>query len=264
MSSNGERGSLARVAGFDAVLVGSGINTLTAAALLARDGWSVCVLERSDRLGGAIRTEADYTLPGFTHEVISSWHPLFTGSPAYAELGDELASPRARVPQHGASDGDGVSRRRGDVPPDVARGQRDGVRALRRRGRRRVAAAVRGLHGERRPQLRRARHRALVGCGPLARPEDAAPLRSSRAARVRGACALDVPRLDDGDLRLGARARPPRTMGAPHGARARAGGLGLHDAGDRLRRSARRDAGPGRRRRPARRRPRRDRARRGR
>jgi len=75
---------------FDAVLVGSGINTLTAAALLARDGWSVCVLERSDRLGGAIRTEADYTLPGFTHEVLSSWHPLFQGSAAYAELGDEL------------------------------------------------------------------------------------------------------------------------------------------------------------------------------
>ena len=78
------------MATFDAVLVGSGINTLTAAALLARDGWGVCVLERSDRLGGAIRTEADYTLPGFTHEVLSSWHPLFTGSAAYGELGDEL------------------------------------------------------------------------------------------------------------------------------------------------------------------------------
>ena len=76
---------------FDAVLVGSGINTLTAGALLAKDGWSVCILERSDRLGGAIRTEADYTLPGFTHELMSSWHPLFVGSPAYAELGDELA-----------------------------------------------------------------------------------------------------------------------------------------------------------------------------
>ena len=78
------------MATFDAVLVGSGINTLTAAALLAREGWAVCVLERSDRLGGAIRTESDYTLPGFTHEVLSSWHPLFTGSAAYAELGDEL------------------------------------------------------------------------------------------------------------------------------------------------------------------------------
>ena len=75
---------------FDAVLVGSGINTLTAGALLARDGWSVCVLEQADRLGGAIRTERDYTLPGFTHEVMSSWHPLFQGSAAYAELADDL------------------------------------------------------------------------------------------------------------------------------------------------------------------------------
>ena len=72
MSMNRDRGSLARVTTFDAVLVGSGINTLTAGALLARDGWSVCVLERSDRLGGAIRTEPDYTLPGFTHELITS------------------------------------------------------------------------------------------------------------------------------------------------------------------------------------------------
>jgi phytoene dehydrogenase-like protein len=87
---NRDRGSLARVATFDAVLVGSGINTLTAGALLARDGWSVCVLERSDRPGGAIRTETDYTLPGFTHEVMSSWHPLFQGSAAYAELADDL------------------------------------------------------------------------------------------------------------------------------------------------------------------------------
>jgi len=78
------------MATFDAVLVGSGINTLTAAALLSREGWAVCVLERSYRLGGAIRTEADYTLPGFTHEVLSSWHPLFTGSAAYAELAVDL------------------------------------------------------------------------------------------------------------------------------------------------------------------------------
>jgi phytoene dehydrogenase-like protein len=78
------------MARFDAVFVGSGINALAGAALLARDGWSVCVLERDERIGGAIRTVADYTLPGFTHEVLSSWHPLFAGSAAYAELADEL------------------------------------------------------------------------------------------------------------------------------------------------------------------------------
>ena len=72
---------------FDAVFVGSGINSLVGAALLAREGWSVCVLERNDVAGGCIRTSTDLTLPGFTHEVLASWHPLFTGSAAYAELG---------------------------------------------------------------------------------------------------------------------------------------------------------------------------------
>jgi len=78
------------MATFDAVFVGSGINALVGAALLARDGWGVCVLERNDVAGGCIRTSHDLTLPGFTHEVLASWHPLFTGSAAYGELKDEL------------------------------------------------------------------------------------------------------------------------------------------------------------------------------
>jgi len=78
------------MATFDAVFVGSGINSLVGAALLAREGWSVCVLERNDVAGGCIRTSSDLTLPGFTHEVLAAWHPLFTGSAAYAELKDDL------------------------------------------------------------------------------------------------------------------------------------------------------------------------------
>lgn len=74
---------------YDAVAIGSGINSLAAAALLARKGWKVCVLERNDWLGGAIRT-AEITEPGFVHEVYSSWHPLFAGSAAYAELRSDL------------------------------------------------------------------------------------------------------------------------------------------------------------------------------
>jgi phytoene dehydrogenase-like protein len=76
---------------YDAVVVGSGINSLVAAALLAKGGWSVCVLERNDWLGGAIRT-AELTEPGFTHEVFASWHPLFVGSAAYAELKEDLGA----------------------------------------------------------------------------------------------------------------------------------------------------------------------------
>ena len=78
------------MAGFDAVFVGAGINSLAGAALLARDGWNVCVLEREDELGGCIKTREGLTTPGFTHELLAAWHPLWTGSPAYAELKDDL------------------------------------------------------------------------------------------------------------------------------------------------------------------------------
>jgi phytoene dehydrogenase-like protein len=78
------------VADYDAVVVGSGINSLACATLLARGGWRVCVLEREDALGGAIKT-AEITEPGFQHDVFSAWHPLWVGGAAHAELGDELA-----------------------------------------------------------------------------------------------------------------------------------------------------------------------------
>jgi phytoene dehydrogenase-like protein len=76
---------------FDAVIIGSGINSLAAGALLARAGWSVCVLERNDWLGGAIRT-AEITVPGFRHDVFSCWHPLWVGGAAGGLLGDDLAA----------------------------------------------------------------------------------------------------------------------------------------------------------------------------
>jgi phytoene dehydrogenase-like protein len=75
----------------DAVIVGSGINSLACAALLARAGWEVRVLERNEYLGGAIRT-AEITEPGYRHDVFSAWHPLWVGGAAHAELGDDLAA----------------------------------------------------------------------------------------------------------------------------------------------------------------------------
>lgn len=74
---------------YDVVFVGSGINSLVGAALLARAGRRVLVLERNDYLGGAIKT-AEITAPGFLHEVLASWHPLFVGSAAYGELANDL------------------------------------------------------------------------------------------------------------------------------------------------------------------------------
>ncbi len=76
---------------YDAVIVGSGVNSLACGALLARAGWRVCVLERNDWFGGAIRT-AEITEPGFHHDVFSAWHPLWVGGAAHAQLGDDLAA----------------------------------------------------------------------------------------------------------------------------------------------------------------------------
>jgi phytoene dehydrogenase-like protein len=79
------------MADYDAIIVGSGINSLACGALLARVGWGVCVLERNDWFGGAVRT-AELTEPGFQHDVFSAWHPLWVGGAAHALLGPELAT----------------------------------------------------------------------------------------------------------------------------------------------------------------------------
>lgn len=72
----------------DFVIVGSGINSLVCAALLAKAGHDVLVLERNDRLGGCIRSEELF--PGYVHDILSSSYPLFTTSPGYEALGDDL------------------------------------------------------------------------------------------------------------------------------------------------------------------------------
>ncbi|MCH0542423.1 NAD(P)/FAD-dependent oxidoreductase [Streptomyces sp. MUM 203J] len=66
----------------DAVVVGAGPNGLTAAAELARRGFSVAVFEALDTVGGGARTE-ELTLPGFRHDPCSAVHPLGIGSPAF-------------------------------------------------------------------------------------------------------------------------------------------------------------------------------------
>lgn len=79
------------MADYDAIVVGSGVNGLACAALLAKGGWRVCVLERNDRFGGCIRTE-ELTEPGWIHDTLSAWHPLWVGGAAHAQLGDDLAA----------------------------------------------------------------------------------------------------------------------------------------------------------------------------
>lgn len=62
--------------GFDAIVVGSGLGGLTAAALLSQAGLRVLVLERADRFGGAATT---YTHGGLTIE--ASLHEMSGSGP---------------------------------------------------------------------------------------------------------------------------------------------------------------------------------------
>ena len=73
----------------DAIVIGSGVNGLVAAAELAQAGWSVILVERNAKIGGFIATE-ERTLPGYLHDTFSSWHPQFITGPAYAALGEML------------------------------------------------------------------------------------------------------------------------------------------------------------------------------
>ncbi|MFM7443626.1 MAG: phytoene desaturase family protein, partial [Tabrizicola sp.] len=74
----------------DHVIIGSGINGLVAASLLALKGDRVLVLEREGRAGGCLYSD-EITLPGFTHDVMAATFVLFMTSPAGAALGPHLA-----------------------------------------------------------------------------------------------------------------------------------------------------------------------------
>lgn len=75
---------------YDAVFVGAGHNGLAAAALLAKQGWSVGVFERNPVAGGAVQTR-ELTLPGFRHDFGAMNLSLFAGSPFHQQHAAELA-----------------------------------------------------------------------------------------------------------------------------------------------------------------------------
>ena len=86
---------------FDAVVIGSGPNGLSAAVALGQAGASVLVLEASDEIGGGTRT-AELTLPGFHHDVCSAVHTTGILSPFFRTLpledhGLRWVSPPASV-----------------------------------------------------------------------------------------------------------------------------------------------------------------------
>jgi phytoene dehydrogenase-like protein len=76
------------MADYDAIVCGGGTNGLAAAIRLAEAGWSVCLLEANDDLGGAART-LESTLPGFRHDFGAAFFPLVAPSPSI--IGRDLA-----------------------------------------------------------------------------------------------------------------------------------------------------------------------------
>lgn len=96
---------------YDAVVIGSGPNGLTAAICLAQNGLSVLIVEAAQEVGGGVRS-AELTLPGFVHDVCSAIHPLALGSPFFRRLpldkfGLEFIQPPASL-AHPLDDGTAV------------------------------------------------------------------------------------------------------------------------------------------------------------
>ena len=70
---------------YDAVIIGSGSNGLSAAIRLQQQGLKTIIFEHSQSPGGSTKTE-ERTLPGFKHDVGSSILPLGFASPFLSKL----------------------------------------------------------------------------------------------------------------------------------------------------------------------------------
>ncbi|HWC49619.1 MAG TPA: NAD(P)/FAD-dependent oxidoreductase [Solirubrobacterales bacterium] len=68
-----------------AIVVGSGPNGLACAAILAKRGMEVTVVEADDRIGGGTRS-SELTVPGLLHDECSATHPMAVAAPAAVEL----------------------------------------------------------------------------------------------------------------------------------------------------------------------------------
>lgn len=73
----------------DAIIIGSGHNSLVCALYLLRAGWSVRVLERAPTPGGAVKTQ-ELTEPGFRHDWAAMNISNFKNSAFYADFGVAL------------------------------------------------------------------------------------------------------------------------------------------------------------------------------
>ena len=94
---------------YDAIVVGSGPNGLSAAITLAHQGWHVQVIEARDTVGGGMRT-AELTLPGFRHDICSAIHPLGLASPFFQSLDEHRTALSAAPPGQPVSHADHLHR----------------------------------------------------------------------------------------------------------------------------------------------------------
>ncbi|MGW7487527.1 phytoene desaturase family protein [Streptomyces sp. NPDC054786] len=81
-----------------AVIVGGGPNGLAAAALLAKAGLRVTLLEAADEVGGGTRSH-EALLPGLLHDHCSAIHPMAVTSPALQSLDLAGHGLRWRLPE---------------------------------------------------------------------------------------------------------------------------------------------------------------------
>jgi phytoene dehydrogenase-like protein len=81
-----------------AIVVGGGPNGLVAAAVLARAGVAVTVLEAADEVGGGTRT-VEAIVPGLRHDECSAVHPMAVGSAALRSLELERHGLSWRLPE---------------------------------------------------------------------------------------------------------------------------------------------------------------------
>ena len=198
---------------FDAVAIGERDQLARRRARCsAKAGWRVCVLERNDWLGGAIRT-AEITEPGSSTRSSPRGTRSSPARPPTPQLKDELERARGRVPEHRAAHGDALPRRRSAF---LTTSHEENVAELgagwathRRRGSCRTPTS--------RSACSRTELWSRDGLGLGAK----ALRRLGRRGLVEfaGQRADELPRLDGGDVRRRARARAVRAVGAPHGPR---------------------------------------------
>ena len=230
----------------DAVVVGSGINSLACAALLARGGWNVRVLEREDELGGCDphRGADRARVPARRLQRVA---PALGRRRGARRARRRARRARARVPEHRPPDRDADARRRGDLPAALDRGQRRRARA--------GVGAARSSPSSRTPTSRSACSAPSSGLATGSK----LGLKAYRRLGRKGAVEFT------GNVLASSRDWLTQTFASEraHGVLAPwvlhtglgpdAAGVGVHDPGDRRRGAGGRDADPARRRREARR-----------